>query len=227
MPANVLTWTHLPDWGTIAQILFVNLALSGDNALVIALAAHQLPPIQRRMAILAGGSLAVVLQTLFTLLASSLLRIPGLLLAGGLLLFYVALKLIAHEAAQESPRIRSRTVLAAICIIVYADLAMSLDNVLAVAGLGRGNLRPMVVGLLISATLTLLCSSLIANLMHRFPWLVYGGAAMISLTASEMVLPSAQPGWHALITAACLAIGLLWKHIQDRPATSSVDSTIA
>jgi YjbE family integral membrane protein len=169
------------------SIIVVNLLLSGDNALVIALASRRLPKRQQKAAILWGGAGAIGLRIFLTLAAVSLLTVPYLLLVGGLLLFWVAVKLAVsdHYAAEE---VRAAGNLwEAIKTILLADLVMSVDNVVAIAGVSKGNIVMLVLGLLLSIPIIVWGSKLITVLMQRWPLVISAGAAFLGWTAGDMV----------------------------------------
>lgn len=180
--------TSFSDWLlAIGQIVFVNVVLSGDNALVIAMTAQQLPAPLRRKAILWGSGLAVVLQVVFAILVGQLLDIPGLRLGGAIALILIARKL-AGEAQDEPAEQRSgRSALGAVLAIVVANLAMSFDNVLAVGAISHGMPQLIAVGILVSAVMLLAASSLVVSLIERFRWVTYAGAALLACTAAGMV----------------------------------------
>ncbi len=189
---SVVEYTDLGFWTSIAQIFLVNLALSGDNAVVIAMAARRVPEDYRNRAILWGGVAAILLRVVFTFSVAYLMQVPGLMPVGGLVLFYVACKLLGEEDPQEemSPGEATHSVLKAVGMIFVADLTMSLDNVLAVAGASGGHWVHMMIGMFTSIAFIVLCSRYIAAMMNRFHWLVYAGAAILAFTASEMILSS-------------------------------------
>ena len=173
--------------GAVFSIIVIDLVLSGDNAVVIGMAARRLSPENRRRAIIFGGVGAVGLRILFTAIVSVLLVIPYLQLAGGLLLLYVAYKLVrphsdAHNIA-EAGSLRE-----AIQTIVLADVVMSLDNILAVAGAAHGDLRLLLFGLALSIPILLLGAELVARMLGRFPALLFVGAVVLIHTAVEMIL---------------------------------------
>jgi YjbE family integral membrane protein len=168
-------------------IVLVDLVLSGDNAVVIGMAARRLPPAQRRRAIIIGGGAAIALRILFTAIAGVLLRVPLLQFLGGLLLVVVALKLLRPSGAGENVR-EGRNLLDAIRVIVLADVVMSLDNMLSVAAVARESLLLLIAGLLISIPLLLLGSGVVATLMNRLPWLVWVGALVLAYTAGSMMV---------------------------------------
>ena len=174
---------------SVAQIILIDIVLSGDNAVVIAMAAHKLPAYQRRRAILWGGGIAILLRILFTLMMAFLLMIPGVRLAGGLVLTWIACKLLLEEEDHAiTPDNADQSALAAIRMIFVADFVMSLDNMLAVAGASHGDWMRLLFGLAVSIGIIMTCSALIARLMNRFKWIVYLGAAILAYTAGDMML---------------------------------------
>jgi YjbE family integral membrane protein len=174
----------------IAQIILIDIVLSGDNAVVIAMAAHKLPDRQRKQAILWGGAIAIFLRIVFTLVMAFLLMIPGVRLVGGIILVWIACKLLLDEGeGQElNTEAAQRSKWAAIRMIFVADFVMSLDNMLAVAGAAGEKLWMIVMGLLVSIAIIMFFSSIIAQLMNRYHWIVYLGAAILAFTAAEMML---------------------------------------
>ena len=174
---------------SILQIILIDVVLSGDNAVVIAMAAHKLPEHQRKRAILWGGGIAIVLRIIFTMIMSFLLMVPTLRLFGGLLLVWIACKLLRAEEEEEvTADSAGRSTIAAIKMIFLADFAMSLDNMLAVAGASHGNWKLLLGGLVISIAIIMTCSNLIAQLMNRYHWIVTLGAGILAFTAAEMML---------------------------------------
>lgn len=187
-------------WVGLAQIIGINIVLSGDNAVVIALAARSLPHAQRRMAILLGSVGAIVLRVILTVVAAKLLQLPWLRLAGSLLLLWIGVKLVDDEDGSDEGDGSGRTVnglAGAIRTILIADFVMSLDNVLGVAAAARGDLVLLVLGLIISIPLIVFGSTLILKVMDRFPALVLIGAGLIGYVAGEMLL--AEPVLDAVI----------------------------
>lgn len=205
--------SHLPAAGALVaffQVVMIDLALAGDNAVAVGMAAAGLPQKQRRQAIVLGLAAAVVMLISFALLAVFLLKQIGLLLAGGLLLVWVCWKMwrdLRHQSredvaegeaaledatgvdigAQSSRIPRAKTMRQALIQILVADLAMSLDNVLAVAGAAREHPQVLVAGLLLSITLTGVAASWIAKLLHRFRWLGYLGLAIVFYVSLHML----------------------------------------
>jgi len=174
----------------IAQIILIDIVLSGDNAVVIAMAAHKLPERQRRQAILWGGGIAIFLRIVFTVLMAFLLMIPVVRLVGGLVLVWIACKLLLDE--EEGEKINAvgarRGTWAAIRMIFVADFVMSLDNMLAVAGAAGEKLWMIVMGLLVSIAIIMFFSTVIARLMNTYHWIVYLGTAILAFTAGEMMM---------------------------------------
>jgi YjbE family integral membrane protein len=173
--------------GSIASIVIIDLVLSGDNALVIGMAAHRLPPRQRRWAIIVGGAGAIGLRVLFTALAAFLLAVPFLQALGGILLTWIAYKLLRLEQEEVTGVKPKDTFLAAVWTIVMADLVMSLDNMLAVGGAAHGSVELLLFGLILSMPILLFGSSLIARLLNRLPWLMIVGSVVLTITAARMV----------------------------------------
>lgn len=194
----------------VLSIVVIDLVLSGDNAVVIGMAARSLSPENRRKAIILGGAGAIGLRILFTALATVLLGIPGLQAIGGVLLFYIAFKLIRpHEPeghnVKEAGNLRE-----AIQTIILADVVMSLDNVLAVGGAAHGDLRLLIFGLLLSIPIILFGSELVARLMGRFPGFIYIGVFVLVHAAVSMILqdPTVERALHTT-TIVEVAISLL------------------
>ncbi|MEC0177740.1 TerC family protein [Paenibacillus favisporus] len=171
----------------LLKIIVINIVLSGDNAVVIALACKNLPPEQRKKAVFFGSFGAIVLRFVLTIAAVWLLQIPFVQLAGGILLLWIALKLMQGEA--EGGKLEASTRLAkAIKTIMIADLVMSLDNVVAVAGAASGNYLLIALGLAVSIPLIIWGSRLLMTLMSRFPVIVIVGVALLGYTSGEMIL---------------------------------------
>lgn len=174
-------------WVSLANIMMVNVVLSGDNAVVIALAAHALPVKQQRPAILFGSIAAIVMRTILTIFAIKLLTLPYLKIVGGILLFYIAVKLIAHP--HKTDKIGgAATIGAAIRTILLADLVMSLDNVLGVAAASHGNLVLLVAGLVLSVPMIVFGSTFVLRIMQKFPVVIVLGAALLGYLGGEMLV---------------------------------------
>lgn len=173
-------------FSSLLLIITINIVLSGDNAVVIAIACRKLAPQQRKKAILWGTFLAVIVRVIATVLAVYLLKIPYLYLIGGLILLWISYNLLKEE--EEDNRIEStEDLVQAVKTIVVADVMMGLDNVLAIAGAARGNLLLIVLGLVISVPLMVFGSQLILKAMERFAWLVYVGSAVLAWAAANMI----------------------------------------
>src|SRR5262245_23818483 len=172
----------------LLRIVIIDLALSGDNAVVIGMAAHRLPPKQRKQAILIGGAAAIGLRIILTIIASLLLLIPGLELVGGLLLIWIGFKLLKEEEeSHEGFKIASSMKEAVITILV-ADFIMSTDNVLGVAGASEGHIGLLLFGLILSMAILMFMGSLVAEMLNKFWWLAYLGSAVIVWTGAVMLI---------------------------------------
>jgi len=182
------------NWFTLTEILGVNIILSGDNAVLIALAAAGLPAEQRPRAIMFGMVLAVVLRVVLSIVAVQLLAIPGLLLVGGLLLLWIAIGFFRelragdkHDEAGHDKAAETKTMATALRQIVIADVSMSLDNVLAVAGAAAGNMPMLALGLVISILMMGVAATLISKLLERYHWIAYLGVALIVWIGLKMI----------------------------------------
>ncbi|MSP98612.1 MAG: TerC family protein [Betaproteobacteria bacterium] len=173
-------------WTALGQIILINIVLSGDNAVVIALAARSLPPQQQKAAIFWGSGAVVVVRIILTIAAVELLKLPYLKIAGGLLLLWIAVRLLLPEDEGEGKGAGSVGFWSAMKTILIADLVMSLDNVIAVAAAAKGNLTPLIAGLAISIPLVIIGSTLLLKLMGRFPIIITIGAALLGWVAGEM-----------------------------------------
>ena len=195
-------------WIALSQIILINIVLSGDNAVVIAMASRSLPPAQQKKAILFGSVGAIVLRVVLTFFAVYLLTLPYLKLAGAALLLWIGIDLLQDEDDEKDLEGHAGLA-AAIKTIVLADLVMSLDNVIGVAAASKGNVPLLVFGLVISIPLIIFGSTLILKLMDRFPAIIVLGAALLGWVAGEMaVTDPAIAGWaadhHTLHTVAPL-----------------------
>ena len=175
-------------WAALGNIILVNIVLSGDNAVVIALAARQLPPKQQKQAILFGSGAAIVMRILLTIFAVKLLTLPWLKIVGAVLLVYIGVQLLI-DGGDDEGHVKEHTGMAgAIKTILVADLVMSLDNVLGVAAAAKGNITLLVLGLAISIPLIIFGSTLMLKLMERFPIIITLGAALLGYLAGEMIV---------------------------------------
>jgi YjbE family integral membrane protein len=222
----------------LVKVLIVNLILSGDNAVVIAMAARKLQGSQRRQAILWGAAGAVILRLIFAAIISYLLAIPFLQVVGGLLLLWIAWKLVheeAEEGEEEEGKIQAgQSAWEAIRIIIVADAVMSLDNVIALVGAarigGEINFSLLVIGLATTIPLVIFGAALLTSLLDRFPILIYAGAALLVYIAVEMFFadrvlhhylePYASIEWLIALGAAAIfaAIAWLWKRRAESAA---------
>src|SRR3954447_20050073 len=175
-------------WVGLGQIIIVNIVLSGDNAVVIALAARSLPAHQQKQAIIWGSVAAIVMRVILTIVAVEMLKLPYLKLIGALLLFWIAIQLLVPEEEDEDGIKSSGNMLAAIRTILIADLVMSLDNVIGVAAAAKGDNILLMLGLAISIPLIIFGSTILLKLMDRFPIIITGGAALLGWVAGEMLI---------------------------------------
>ncbi|MGE3291920.1 MAG: YjbE family putative metal transport protein [Geminicoccaceae bacterium] len=189
----------------LVSVVLIDIVLAGDNAVVVGTAAAGLPPAQQRRVIILGAGLALVARILFALVAVQLLAIIGLLLAGGILLLWVAWKIwrelhAGHgggdETATAAPK--AKTMRSAIMQVAVADISMSLDNVLAVAGAARDHPYIMIFGLLLSIALMAVAAQLIARLIDRHRWIAYIGLAIVLLVAAKMIWEGGFEVFHAM-----------------------------
>ena len=175
-------------WSAFGSIVLANIVLSGDNAVVIAMAARTLKPEQRGKAIFWGSAAAIVMRILLTIVAIQLLALPYLKIIGAILLVYIGVDLLSAEDEDDGSGKEINSLGAAIRTILIADLVMSLDNVLAVAAAAKGNLPLLVLGLLISIPLIVFGATLLTKVMERFPIIITIGAALLGFLAGEMLL---------------------------------------
>jgi len=182
-------------WIGLLKIIGVNIILSGDNAVVIALAARSLPAKQQTQAVFWGAGAAIVMRVALTLFAVALLALPWLKLIGSLLLFWIGIKLLIPEEDDKEVE-ASDKLLSAIKTILIADLVMSLDNVIAVAAAAGGSVVLLILGLAISIPLVIFGATLLIKLMERYPVIITIGAGLIGWVAGEMlVTDGALAGW--------------------------------
>jgi YjbE family integral membrane protein len=182
----------------ILKIIGINIVLSGDNAIVIALACRSLPPRQRIVGIALGAGAAIILRIIFTILVQQLLGVPYLKLIGGLLLLWISVKLLLSEEAHEDSIKGGSTLWEAVRIVAVADVVMSLDNVLAIAAAAGGDQTLIILGLIISIPLVVFGSTLVMGLLTRFPILVWAGAALLGWIAGELI--AREPILHDAMT---------------------------
>ncbi len=170
------------------KIVLMDLLLAGDNALVIALAVRALPRHERRIGLIGGAGVAVVLRVALTAVAARLLTVPYLQIAGGLLILWIAVKVLIDASTPPDRAPAPTRFLQAIWYIVVADLTMSTDNVLAIAGASKGNFWLIAFGLGVSIPFVVFSSNLLSKLMDRFPALIYLGAGILGQVGGEMIL---------------------------------------
>ncbi len=230
-------------WVDVFKIIMIDLLLSGDNAVVIALACRNLPLEQRKKGIFYGVVGAIGLRVVLTFFAVGLLSLPYLKLVGALLLIWIGIKLILPEEEEHGEgSIKAETHLwGAVKTIIIADFVMSLDNVLGVAGAAHGNAMLLIFGLLVSIPLIAWSSQLVLKLIDRFPFIIYGGGALLGYVAGEMLvgealvkpLVEAQHALHWLVPVAgavfVLGTGywLAMRKAQAAGAVDLVDETVA
>ncbi len=219
--------------GAVGGILLVDLALSGDNALVIGATVAALPPQKRGFAVAVGGIGAIVLRVLFAFAATFLLNLPWLQAIGGVILLVIAIRLLADrqsapsvasqkregevDSGQQKHGSKKNTLLSVLLTVLVADVTMSLDNVLAVGALANGNFLALAIGIVLSLTILMAGSMLVASLMHRLPFLLDLAALVLAWTGANMLLSDLQLGdilnnysWTAVgVPALCIAVVLV------------------
>lgn len=174
-------------WTSLLSIIMIDLVLAGDNAIVIGLAARNLPKQDQKKVIILGTAGAILIRILATIFVVKLLAIPGLHLIGGIVLVWIAIKLVS-EGNDEHNIKAGVSVWAAVRTIIIADAAMGIDNVLAVAGAAEGHIGLVILGLLISIPVVVWGSTLVIKLMDRFPWVIVIGSAILGWTAAKMIV---------------------------------------
>jgi len=175
-------------WLSVLQIIWIDILLAGDNAVVIALACRNLPPHLRAWGMMLGAGVAVVMRIFFTLLVTTLMTLPFLKLAGGVALIFIAVKLLLPEDTAEEKQVQSSEKLwQAVRIVALADIVMSLDNVIAIAGAAKGNAALFIFGLAASIPLVVAGAALVMSLLTRFPFLVWAGAGLLGWIAGELI----------------------------------------
>jgi YjbE family integral membrane protein len=212
-------------WVGLVKIIWINIILSGDNAVVIALAARSLPPHQQRQAVFFGSGAAVVLRIILTVVAAKLLALPYLQIVGGLLLLWIGVQLLGEDDDGEGQQKEHGSMMAAVRTILIADLVMSLDNVIAVAAAAQGSMTLLILGLAISIPLVIFGSTLMIKLMERFPIIVVLGAMLIGWVGGETIVSdvalkdmlAANPWLHyAAAAAGALLVFAIGKALQRR-----------
>ncbi|WNV10363.1 TerC family protein [Tardiphaga sp. 709] len=191
-------------WVAVGKIIWINVLLSGDNALVIALACRGLEPKQRMWGMILGAAAAVILRIIFTGIVATLMELPYLKLVGGLALIVIAAKLLVPEQEEEDGVKAASHLWAAVQIVVVADIVMSLDNVIAVAAAANGSVPLLILGLAISVPLIVAGAALIMALLTRLPVLVWLGAALLGWVAGEVIAtdPAVLPLMHSFFSGS-------------------------
>ena len=186
--ANLWTDMHLSSfWISVLQIIWINILLSGDNAVVIALACRNLPPRVRMWGMVLGAGVAILLRIVFTLVVATLMELPYLKIVGGLALFYIAVKLLVPEDENEDNVEASTRLWSAVRVIALADIIMSLDNVIAIAAAANGHVALFVFGLAVSIPLIIAGARIVMELLGRYPVLVWAGGALLGWISGQVV----------------------------------------
>jgi YjbE family integral membrane protein len=218
-------------WVGLLKIIWINILLSGDNAVVIALAARGLPPEQQRKAILFGSGAAVVLRIGLTIIAAWLMALQGLQVIGGLLLLWIGAQLLANEEESDSDAKEHANLMSAVRTILIADVVMSLDNVIGVAAAAKGDQVLLIIGLAISIPLVVFGSSMMIKLMERYPSIITFGAALIGWVGGETIASDvllkefvADNTWfHYACSAVGAVIVILWGRQMNAKAETQED----
>jgi YjbE family integral membrane protein len=212
-------------WIGLMKIIWINIILSGDNAVVIALAARSLPEHQQRQAIMFGSGAAVVLRIALTVVAAALLELSFLQIIGGILLLYIGAQLLSEDGEEDEGEVEKASLFAAIRTILIADIVMSLDNVIAVAAAAKGNMTLLILGLAISIPMVIFGSAIMIKLMTRFPIIVTFGACLIGWVGGETIASdvalrefSAENPWlhYVAATAGALSVLAIGKYFQKK-----------
>jgi YjbE family integral membrane protein len=227
----------MPWWSALLAIILIDLVLAGDNAIVIALAARNLPPEHQNKAIMWGTVGAIVIRSAMTVGVVWLLKIPGLMLVGGLGLLWIAYKLITDTSEDEHQGGTATTFWGAMKTIIVADALMGVDNVLGVAGAANGDFTLVVIGLLISIPIVVLGSKLVLQLVEKWPVIINLGAAVLAFTAAQMVINEklldpifdggetinliARGATYAVAIVGVLGLGWLATRKQENPETET------
>ena len=217
-------------WIGLVKIVWINIILSGDNAVVIAMAARSLPPAQQKKAVLFGSGAAVVLRIVLTVVAAKLLALPYLQILGGALLLWIGVQLLSEEEDDNGEEKQYGSMFAAVRTILLADLVMSLDNVIAVAAAAQGSMLLLILGLAISIPLVIFGSTLMIKLMERFPIIIMLGAALIGWVGGETIVSdvvlrdalAARPWLHYVGAAAGAIFVVAVGKWQQRRAAAAV-----
>ena len=222
-----------PWWSALLAIILIDLVLAGDNAIVIALAARNLPKERQKQAIVWGTVGAIVVRTLMTLIVVWLLKIPGLMALGGLGLLWIAFQLLNEQGGEDDAHgPGASTFWGAMKTIVIADALMGIDNVLGVAGAAHGAMDLVVIGLLISVPIVVFGSTMVLKLVERFPVIIQLGAAVLAFTAAKMIVneqllsgifgpreaPEQLLRWGLTVLCIVGVLGTAWLATRRKPA---------
>lgn len=225
-------------WSALATIIFIDLLLAGDNAIVIGLAARNLPKDLQKKAIFYGTGGAVLIRVIATLIVVYLLKIPFLMAIGGVVLLWIAYKLVVQEDQHEDIKPQA-TLWASIRTIIIADAAMGLDNVIAVAGAAEGSAFLVILGLLISIPIVVWGSTLFIKLIDRYKWIIYLGSGVLAYTAAKMISHEKRFGgffeenpvlmwtFYAAIVAIVIVAGIWTNAVKSRKAEAQQSSADA
>jgi YjbE family integral membrane protein len=200
----------------VFTVVLIDIVLAGDNAVVIAMAAKSLPQDKRRLAIIFGAGLAVLLRIVLTVFAAQLLQISLVKLVGGLLIIWIGVKLLVVDDSREETTHAGGNLWTAVWIIIVADVTMSMDNVLALAGASKGDPFLLLFGLILSIPLVVGASGLLSNLMDRYPVIIYLGAAVLGKVGAELIMGDPLVADRLRLSTAaeyvvqaCFAIGVI------------------
>jgi len=231
-PATAIQFGSPQFWVAGLEIIVINILLSGDNAVVIALACRNLSRRMRVLGIFWGVMGAIVLRVVLTFFAVQLLQLPYLQIIGALLLLWIGIKLIAEDDDGEANVKASDRLLAAVWTVIVADLVMSLDNVIGVAAAAKGSLVLLVFGLVISIPIVVVGAQLVMKLMERFPWVIIAGGGLLGYLAGEIAthdtavkpwIDARMPALHWILPAAGIAIVVavgMWLVRRNRKAAT-------
>ena len=238
--ANLWTDMHLSSfWISVLQIIWINILLSGDNAVVIALACRNLPPRVRMWGMVLGAGVAILLRIAFTLVIATLMELPYLKIVGGLALFYIAVKLLVPEDENEGNVEASTRLWSAVRVIALADIIMSLDNVIAIAAAAKGHVALFVFGLAVSIPLIIAGARIVMELLTRYPVLVWAGGALLGWISGQVVATdpivfdyvTQHYGGHtaelveysSALVGAVLVVAIGWSVRRNRESKSKLD----
>lgn len=231
-----------PWWWALLAIILIDLVLAGDNAIVIALAARKLPPTLQKKAIIWGTVGAIAVRSLMTFAVVWLLKIPGLMLVGGLGLMWIAFKLIANDGDEQHDDVGAMTFWGAMKTIVVADALMGIDNVLGVAGASNGSFELVAIGLMVSIPIVVFGSQIVLKLVEQWPIIIPAGGAVLAFTAAQMVVKEslildifADNAWnhdllywsvHVVFISSIVALSFVNSKRQDKSVATSNLETI-